>query len=109
MLAHHVFLVLAAFSLVACDHLSRTERSVVGTWRQQEIDGAEYLVLGADHSYAFVAKADENIRRNLLVCEGSWRIEGDELVRDCVATYSPGSIKASRGPERHVERERVAE
>src|SRR2546423_12325587 len=110
MLTHHILLILAVSSLVACHRLSPAERSVIGTWSVQEIDGAEYMVLRADHSYAFVAEAKPGeFERNTLCCEGSWRIEGDDLIIDCTAVYSPDGVKASRGPERHTDRERVAE
>src|SRR4051794_5171935 len=109
MLTRHILLVLAAPCLVACQRLSPAERSVIGTWRVQEIDGAEYMILGADHSYAFVAGADHDFPRNMLISEGTWRIEGNELIIDTTTAYPADSQKARRGPERHIDREPVAE
>jgi hypothetical protein len=110
MLTHSILLVLAAACLAACHRLSPAERSVIGTWRVQEIDGAEYMILGADHSYAFVAEAmPGQLPRNTLVCEGSWRIEGDDLVTECTMASVPESQKGRPGWGKHVERARVGE
>jgi hypothetical protein len=109
MLMHRFAATVLALSVVGCQRLSPAERSIIGTWRQQEIDGAEYHVFNSDHSYAYIHEADENIPRNTLICGGSWRIEGDDLITDCTMNYDPDSVKGRRGPERHVERERLAE
>ena len=109
MLAHHVLPILLAFSVSACHGLSRAERTVVGTWRVQEIDGAEYMILGPDHSYAFVAEADSDFPRNTLVSEGSWRIEGDDLIIESKIPHVPESQVGRAGWGKRVDRERVSE
>jgi hypothetical protein len=109
MLTHQILLVLTAFSLVACHRLSSSERSVIGTWRVQEIDGAEYMIFGADHSYAFVAEADSTFPRNTLVCRGSWRIEGDDLITECTPDHVPDSQKGRLGWGKHVDRARLGQ
>jgi len=108
MLAHHVLPILLAFSVSACHGLSQAERSVVGTWRVQEIDGAEYMIFGADHSYAFVAEADHDFPKNTLVCDGSWRIEGDDLITECTIPDVPDSQRGRLGWGKHVERVRLS-
>jgi hypothetical protein len=110
MLTRLIVLLSFASSLVAGQHASATDRDLIGTWREQGIDYAAYLILRADHSYARVAEARRpDFRQNTLICEGSWRVEGDDLITDCTAAYSKDSERARRGPERHVDRERVAE
>gem|GEM_PF-6555430 len=108
MLAHHVLPILLAFSISGCHALSHAERSVVGTWRQQDIDGAEYLVFGADHSYAYVAEADSDFPRNTLICRGSWRIEADNLITECTMAHVPDSQRGRPGWGKHVEREQLS-
>jgi hypothetical protein len=109
MLAHHIVLVLTASALVACHRLSPGERSVIGTWRVQEIDGAEYMILGADHSYAFVAEADSDFPRNILICRGSWRVEGNDLIIECTPDHVPDSQRGRLGWGKHIDREPLAE
>jgi hypothetical protein len=106
MLTRYIVLLFLASSLVAGQHASPTDRDVVGTWREQGIDYAAYLILRADHSYARVVEArPPDFPQNTLICSGSWHIEGDVLVKDCIVAYGRESEKARRGPERHVERE----
>lgn len=109
MLAHYILPILLALSLPACERLSPAERSIVGTWKQENIDSTAYFVLNPDHSYAHVAEAGMNFPRNTLICGGSWRVEAQDLIRDCTVDYPPESQKARHGPERHVDREPIIE
>jgi hypothetical protein len=105
----HILPLLLIVSAMAGEHLSPAERSVVGTWRQQNICGGSYFIFGPDGSYAYVAEAGIHFTRNTLSCSGMWRIEGDQLITDCTVPYPPDSEKARRGPERHVDRESLTE
>jgi hypothetical protein len=81
------------------------ERQLIGTWREQGIDYAAYLIFRADHSYARVVEARHpDFPQNTLICSGTWHIEGTDLVKDCIAAYPPRSDGTRRAPERHVER-----
>jgi hypothetical protein len=108
MLKRYLFLAGLTISVVACQRLSPNERKVVGTWELRLMDATGFKIFNADHSYASVADAsnDPRVPRLLLTCAGTWRIEGDDLITDCMAAYGSESVKK---PERHVEREKLAE
>ncbi len=81
----------------------------MGTWERRNFDGSEYFILGPDHSYAFIGDvSDSNVPRLMLGCSGTWRIEGEDLILDCVMAQPSDSAK-DRPPQKHSEREKVAD
>jgi hypothetical protein len=108
MLTRYLFLAGLTVSVVACQRESPNERKIVGTWELGLMDATGFKIFNADHSYASVGDMshDPKVSRLLLACAGTWRIEGDDLITDCMSAYGSESVKK---PERHVEREKLAE
>ena len=108
MLVRSFMSALLVLSLATCLGLSATERRVIGTWKEKSFDGTEFYVLRSDHSYAFVGGPNHELPRPVLVCSGSWRIEGDDLILDCTRAEVSGRV-SGRPPERASHRLKVAE
>lgn len=92
--------------LCACAQLSPTEKMLVGTWQFTGIDATGRMVLRADHRSATLFPiTGQNFE---VVAKGSWRVDGDELVRIEKPTFGP-SVPGDAPPKVQTTRMRIRE
>lgn len=78
----------ACMLVIACQRQSPLERYVIGAWSWTYIEGVGRIILAADHTVKEGFPTDDKDGRKIsdeefeIVQAGTWRVEGDVLIRE---------------------------
>lgn len=94
----HIALVLGMCSVsVALAQLSPLEQKIIGTWQFGGVDDTGRIVIRGDHTCATMFPTTD--RRGWdIIAKGTWRIDGDYLIRVEKPAFGPSVSSNPPGP-----------